>query len=216
MTFRLDHVSYATSNDQLVDVVQRFGSRLGSPFVDGGIHPSFGTRNFTLSLENGRYLEVVCALEHPATEESAFRKAVLNRANLGGGWMAWVVATDDISPVEKKLGRSSVDGSRKLPNGTELKWKQIGVLGTIEDSQLPFFVQWVSNEHPSRDGKPTAEIKRIEISGDELTIKDWLGSEPMRAFNDVDVVYRNPKEFEGETGIISIVFSSPNGEVVLD
>jgi hypothetical protein len=130
--------------------------------------------------------------------------------------MTWVVATDDISPVEQRLGRSSIDGSRKRPDGTELKWKQLGVMGTIEDSQLPFFIQWVSNEHPSTDGKPTAEIQRIEISGDESTIKEWLGSEPARAFKDVEVVYRNPNDFEGETGIISVVLSSPNGEVVLD
>ncbi len=216
MPFRLDHLSYATSQDQLVDVVQRIGSRLGSAFVDGGIHPRFGTRNFTLPLKNGHYLEVVCPLEHPASEESAFGKAVSKRANLGGGWMTWVVATDDISPVEQRLGRSSIDGSRKRPDGTELKWKQLGVMGTIEDSQLPFFIQWVSNEHPSTDGKPTAETQRIEISGDESTIKEWLGSEPARAFKDVEVVYRNPNDFEGETGIISVVLSSPNGEVVLD
>ena len=59
---RLDHVSYVTSHDQLADTVQRLGSRLGSTFVDGGVHPRFGTRNFTLSLQNGHYLEVVCRL----------------------------------------------------------------------------------------------------------------------------------------------------------
>ena len=59
---RLDHVSYVTSHDQLADTVQRLGSRLGSTFVDGGIHPRFGTRNFTCALKNGQYIEVVCHL----------------------------------------------------------------------------------------------------------------------------------------------------------
>ena len=63
---RLDHVSYVTSHDQLADTVQRLGSRLGSTFVDGGVHPRFGTRNFTLPLHNGQYIEVVCPLDHPA------------------------------------------------------------------------------------------------------------------------------------------------------
>ena len=54
---RLDHVSYVTSHDQLSDTVQRLGQRLGSTFVDGGMHPRFGTRNFTLPLEDGTYLE---------------------------------------------------------------------------------------------------------------------------------------------------------------
>ena len=50
---RLDHVSYVTSHDQLADTVQRLGSRFASTFVDGGIHLRFGTRNFTLPLQNG-------------------------------------------------------------------------------------------------------------------------------------------------------------------
>ena len=216
MPFRLDHLSYATSYDQLVDVVQRIGSRIGSPFVDGGIHPRFGTRNFTLPLKNGHYLEVVCPLDHPAAEESAFGKAVSQRANQGGGWMTWVVATDDISPVESRLGRDAIEGSRKRPDGTELKWKQLGVLGTIEDSQLPFFIQWQTSEHPSSDGKPVAEILKIEISGDESTIQNWLGSDPKRAFKDVEVTYHDPSKFEGETGIISVVLSTPKGEITLD
>ena len=73
---RLDHVSYVTSHDQLADTVQRLGSRLGSTFVDGGVHPRFGTRNFTLPLQNGQYIEVVCPLDHPATEQTPWGKAV--------------------------------------------------------------------------------------------------------------------------------------------
>ena len=56
---RLDHVSYVTSHAQLADTVQRLGSRLGSTFVDGGIHPRFGTRNFTLPLQDGHYLSLI-------------------------------------------------------------------------------------------------------------------------------------------------------------
>jgi hypothetical protein len=73
---RLDHVSYVTSHDQLADTVQRLGSRLGSTFVDGGVHPRFGTRNFTLALQNGHYIEVVCPLDHPSTDGKAIAKIV--------------------------------------------------------------------------------------------------------------------------------------------
>ena len=57
---------------------------------------------------------------------------------------------------------------------------------------------------------------RIEISGDEKTIESWLGSNPKGAFKDVEVIYRDPSNFDGETGIISVTISTPNGEVVLD
>ena len=42
-------------------------------------------------------------------------------------------------------------GNRHRPDGTELRWKQIGVNGLIADPQLPFFIQWESPAklHPS-------------------------------------------------------------------
>jgi hypothetical protein len=93
--------------------------------------------------------------------------------------------------------------------------KQLGVLGTIEDSQLPYFIQWLSSNHPSSDGKANSHISKIEISGDEKTIESWLGSSPKGAFKDVEVIYKDPSNSEG-TGIISVTISTPNGEVVLD
>lgn len=216
MPFRLDHISYVAPHNQLVDVVQRLGSRVGAAFTDGGIHPRFGTRNFILPLKNNHYIEVVCPLEHPAAEVSPFGRAVSQRASEGGGWLTWVVATDDISRVETQLGRTAVEGSRRRPDGKELKWKQIGILGTLEDSQLPFFIQWLTQDHPSTDGRATAEIKRIEIAGDEETIKEWLGTDPNSAFKDVEVVWRDSADFEGDTGIVSVTLSTTSGDVVLD
>lgn len=217
MPFRLDHLSYAAPHDQLVDVVQRLGSRIGAAFTDGGIHPRFGTRNFVLPLKNNHYIEVVCPLEHPAADSSAFGRAVTQRASEGGGWLTWVVSTEDIAPVESRLGRNAIEGSRKRPDGVELKWKQIGILGTLEDSQLPFFIQWLSSEHhPSSDGKAVAELKKIEIAGDESTVEQWLGTDPKKAFRDVEVIWRKPEDFEGETGIVSVTLNTANGEIVLD
>ena len=51
---RLDHVSYVASHDQISDVVNRIGSQIGTAFVDGVIHPKFGTRNFTAPLPTGQ------------------------------------------------------------------------------------------------------------------------------------------------------------------
>ena len=213
---RLDHISYAASHDQLVDVVQRLGSRIGSAFIDGGIHPRFGTRNFTLPLKNGHYLEVVCPINHPAADESPFGKVVSKRANEGGGWLTWVVATDDITSVEIRLGRNSVEGHRTRPDGTDLKWKQLGVLGTLDDSQIPFFIEWKTNEHPSTDGKPLAEITKIEISGDKTKVKNWLGIEPDHAFSGIEIIWIDPNDNDGETGIVSVYLSTQKGEIRLD
>jgi hypothetical protein len=213
---RLDHISYVASHDQLVDVVQRIGSRLGSAFTDGGIHPRFGTRNFTIPLIGGHYLEVVCPLDHPAADQTPFGKAVSKRAAEGGGWLTWVVSTDDISGVEERLGRSAVDGHRKRPDGSDLRWKQIGILNTIDDAQLPFFIQWEGSDHPSNDGKAVDKILSIEIAGDEATIENWLGTDVQSALGGVDVTWVSVDENEGETGLVSVSLQTPQGVVRLD
>ena len=214
---RLDHVSYVTSHDQLADTVQRLGSRLGTTFVDGGVHPRFGTRNFTAPLLNGQYIEVVCPLDHPASDSSPFGKAVSKRTAEGGGWLTWVVAVHDLSAVETRLGRPAVDGHRTKPDGTDLSWKQIGVLGTLEDRQMPFFVQWIKDQHPSTDGKPVAKIVKIEIAGDESTIADWLGSDVKTAIgNEIEIEWVSTDLNDGISGIISVEFETPSGLINID
>ena len=213
---RLDHISYAASHDQLVDVVQRLGSRIGSAFIYGGIHPRFGTRNFTLPLTNGHYLEVVCPLDHPAADASPFGKVVSQRANEGGGWLTWVLSTDDISPIEKRLGREAVEGHRTRPDGTDLRWKQLGVLDTLKDAQLPFFIQWLTTDHPSTDGKSVAKISKIEIAGTESTIKKWLDAEIQNTLDGIEIGWVDIKENNSESGIVAVNFETPVGLIRLD
>ena len=213
---RLDHLSYVASHDHLLDEVQRIGARLGSGFTDGGIHPRFGTRNFTLALQGGRYLEIVCPLDHPAADASPFGKVVTSRVNDGGGWLTWVLSVSDISTFEKRLGRESVDGQRRRPNGTDLKWKQIGVLGTLEDRQLPFFIEWLSDEHPSTHTDSIAKISKLEIAGDAERIREWIGEDFTNAFEGIEIDWIDPGENNGETGLIAVHFSTPSGTFRLD
>ena len=211
---RLDHVSYVASHDQISDVVNRIGSQIGTAFVDGGMHPKFGTRNFTAPLLNGQYIEVVCPMDHPATDSTPFGRAVKKKADEGGGWMTWVLATDNISKVEKNLGRKAVDGQRKKPNGSILQWKQLGVLDILEDSQQPFYIEWVSKEHPSSDGIAHANLSELFIVGEEDSI--------LKSLNEFkEIVLKNTKfnfiksEFES-SGIKEISFDFKGSKVVID
>ena len=213
---KLDHISYAASHDQLIDVVQRIGSQIGSPFVDGGIHPGFGTRNFTLPLANGLYLEVVCPLNHPAADRTPFGKMVTHRVNDGGGWMSWVVATPNIELLEKQLSRKSISGHRKKPDGTDLRWKQIGVLDTLEDGQLPFFIEWETENHPSDDGIPVASIKRIEMCGDKKVVENFLGQSPNTFLNDIELVWISNDTDLVTNGIIAVQLETDNGLIRIE
>lgn len=209
---KLDHLSFAAGPEGLEAATQRLGAQLGASFVDGGCHPRFGTQNKTLPLADGCYLEVVTVLDHPAADKAPFGQAVRARALDGGGWLGWVVAVDDLDPVEDRMGRAAVDGHRYLPDGTKLTWRQIGVKGLQSDPQLPFFVKWLSDPaiHPSVGGQ--IELLKIEIAGDHDRVDDWLGGQTEKVLADVDIEWVAPN---GQPGLVAAVFSTPRGEVRL-
>ena len=211
---RLDHVSYAVSHDELADTVQRLGADLGAGFVDGGRHPRFGTQNFILPLVGNMYIEIVAALDHPAAEQAPFGRAVRNRAEAGGGWLGWVVAVDDLAPIEARLGRTAIDGHRRRPDGYDLQWRQLGVLDLIQDPQLPFFISWISplSEHPSRTHSDV-RISRIELAGDPDVVCEWLVEPAAHPLDDIDVEWITDSD---EQGIVAITFETPSGSLRLD
>jgi len=201
---RLDHVSYVASHDQISDVVNRIGSQIRTAFVDGGIHPKFGTRNFTAPLLNGQYIEIVCPLDHPATDATPFGQAVKQKADAGGGWLTWVFSSNDLGKVEEKFGRKAADGSRTRPDGSELKWKQIGVKDIIGSGELPFFIQWLTDKHPSKDGNSVAKITKIVIADDEELANSWFKNEIKSGLTDIQIEWIKPELNEGEKGIIKV------------
>jgi hypothetical protein len=201
---RLDHISYVASHDQISDVVNRIGSQIGTAFVDGGIHPKFGTRNFTAPLLNGQYIEVVCPLDHPATDATPFGKAVKQKADAGGGWLTWVFSSSDLQKVEEKFGRKAADGSRTKPDGSELKWKQIGVKEITGAGELPFFIQWLTEQHPSKDGNSVAEITKIIIASDHQLSDSLFKKEIELGLRNVKVEWVTPELNDGDTGITAV------------
>jgi hypothetical protein len=213
---RLDHVSYVTSHEQLADTVQRLGSRIGSTFVDGGIHPRFGTRNFTAPLVNNNYIEIVCPLDHPATEQTPWGKAVSKKANEGGGWLTWVFSTEDIKPIEIKFGRDAIEAHRTRPDGSDLKWKQIGVKEISVAREFPFFIQWLTTDHPSQQGESHSKIESIVIADDDQLKGSWFKKEILAALGEISIEWVDPSINDGESGIVSVRIATPTGIIILD
>ena len=211
---RLDHVSYACESDGLAATAQRLGEAVGVEPVDGGIHPRFGTRNVILPLEGGTYVEVVEVLDHPAADKAPFGQAVRARSEAGGGWLGWVVGVDDITPVEHRLGRESVQGNRHRPDGVELRWRQIGVKGLMSDPQLPFVICWQTGGdlHPSNGATNKVRLKGLQIAGDPARVRDWLGLDHDYTPEGVQFTFVAP---HGTPGLMSVEFDTPRGPVTV-
>ena len=84
-TCRMDHVSYAAGPEGLDATVARIAETLGIERIKGGVHPRFGTQNALFPMTEGQYLEVVEALDHPASLSAPFGQLVRARTEQGGG-----------------------------------------------------------------------------------------------------------------------------------
>jgi hypothetical protein len=209
---RVDHVSYAAEHDGLKATAERLAKLIGVEPVNGGVHPRFGTRNVIFPLAHDRYVEVVEVLDHPASDKAPFGQAVRARSEAGGGWLGWVVRVDDITPFEERLGRESAEGFRHRPDGTELKWRQLGVKGLIADPQLPFFVEWKTPEcHPSVGADTDVTIKSLQIAGDPDRVRDWLNW-PVDEPTSIEFTFVAP---HGTPGLLAVTFETPDGYVTV-
>ena len=218
---RLDHISYAVDLDAFPSTVSRLGSLLGASFRDGGVHPRFGTRNAVLPLADGAYVEVVAPLEHPATDSAPFGQAVKRRAELGGGWLGWVVGVDDLGLFEKRLGREAAEGHRRRPDGKLLAWHQIGLLELIDDPQLPYLICWdcPAELHPSVGAEPLPEIEQLEIAGDRGAVLSWLGDPATDPLPELKVNWLEPADLRNaynEAGLVAVDFRTADGAIRID
>jgi hypothetical protein len=141
---------------------------------------------------------------------------VSKKAQEGGGWLTWVFATEDISKVEEKFGRPAIEGHRTRPDGTDLKWKQIGVNEITDSRELPFFIQWLTADHPSQDGKAVAAIEKITIADTEQLSESWFKIEILDGLNGTNIEFIDPSTNEGESGIVAVHLMTPSGVVRLD
>ncbi|MCW2841707.1 MAG: hypothetical protein JWR55_3190 [Aeromicrobium sp.] len=176
------------------------------------MHPRFGTRNMILPLKNRQYLEVVEVLDHPASDKAAFGKVVRERSDAGGGWMAWCVSVDDMSEVERRIGRHAVPGNRHRPDGFNLQWRQIGTSSMRADPQLPYVTCWDidPSEHPSQMAESEIELVAIDIAGSPNRLSEWLGEPAVDALETIDVNWTAP---HGLPGVMAVTFRTPAGDV---
>jgi hypothetical protein len=127
-----------------------------------------------------------------------------------------VFSTKNINSIANKFGREAIEGHRTRPDGSDLRWKQIGVREIAESRELPFFIEWLSSDHPSTDGSPIAKIEQIDIVDPSQLSDSWFKTEIFAALGTTRINWLNPEENENQSGIMAVHLMTPNGMVVID
>jgi hypothetical protein len=130
------------------------------------------------------YIELIAVEDEAVAAGTRFGRAVLERAQGGGGWLAICVSTDDLDAVAGRLGLDVTAGARERPDGTEVRWRSAGLEDPRREPFLPFFISWEAAEsHPGRlragHGVQATGIARIDVQGDDRSLRSWLGGDDL-------------------------------------
>ena len=179
--------------------------------MPGGRHEGWGTANRIVPLGE-TYLELIAVVDAEEAESSDFGRAVLKAVTEDRPFVGWVVATDDIEGVARRLDLEVERKSRSTQDGSTLSWRLAGLEVAMETGVLPFFVEWegAPEHHPgAADVEHDADaqgIAWVEVStDDEERLREWLGEGA-----DLPV-----KVTEGDPAVAAVAISTGGGEVVL-
>jgi hypothetical protein len=120
----IDHAIYAVGDlDAAGDQIYE---REGLASVPGGRHEGWGTANRIVPLGEA-YLELIAVVDAEEAESSDFGRAVLRAVTEDRPFVGWVVATDDIEGVARRLDLEVERKSRSTPDGSTLSWRLAGL-----------------------------------------------------------------------------------------
>lgn len=160
----IDHLVYAVSN--LDAGIAEIELLLGVKAAPGGKHTGRGTHNALLSFGRGSYLEIIA----PDPEQMApaaprpFGLDRLREARL----VTWAVRVPNIEKRVDEARKSGYDPgavlamSRKLPDGSELRWQLAVNAEPAGDGIVPFLIQWEPGMHPSETAPAGAHLADLQ------------------------------------------------------
>ncbi|WP_162322166.1 VOC family protein [Nesterenkonia haasae] len=201
----LDHV--VVVSDDLEAAVEQIAGATGVTLDPGGVHPSFGTRNYLASFGSGAYLEVI-GVDQENTEFTGTRPFGIDDA-VGTFAATWAITPEDI---EAAVAASRIHGvdpgdpepkSRRRPDGSLLEWKLTRSFSE-PSGVVPFMLDWEGATTPAET--TTARLDLVQLKASHAQPEVVLPV--LRAVGtDLDIV-RGPANLE-------VTLEGPAGRITL-
>ena len=156
------------------------------------------------------YLELVAVVNEAEAKQSPFGRWVAKVRPRIAQPFGWVLRTDRLDDVARRLDLTVASGSRAAPDGRLLRWRMAGIEQAAAEPCLPFLIEWgegtpFPGSAPASHRSGSVQIARLELSGDAARLADWLGS------YDLPITIR-----AGAAAVASIVLTGDAGEIVVD
>lgn len=205
----VDHLVYAVPD--LESGVKAVRSLLGMEPVAGGGHARWRTRNALVGLGPDTYLEIIGPDESPGTapaEGRPFGIDALTAPRLAG----WAARASPLAPVvaearsvDIELG-SVLEGRRKAPDGTILRWRLTDPTNDREGGTIPFLIDWGDSPHPARSLSHPCRLEQIRI----------IHPDPKRIRTLLDSLGPRVRVVGGSQSAMSALLHTPKGPVELE
>ena len=85
----------------------------------------------------------------------------------------------------------------------------------IGSGELPFFIQWLTDNHPSKDGNSVAKISKLVIADDEKLADSWFQDEIKSALTGVEIEWVKPESNQGDKGIVEVYFDMKSQSILI-
>jgi hypothetical protein len=157
------------------------------------------------------YIELVAVVDEAEAAESLFGSWVTRASPAFAKPLGWVVRTNELDEVARRLGLVVVAGSRAARNGRVLRWRLAGIEQAASEPSLPFFIEWepgspFPGQAPATHRARGVQLARLQLEGDADRLAAWLGA-----------AHRLPiTVHSGTPALTSIVLNGAAGEIVLD
>ncbi len=172
----MDHLIYA--GPDLDEAVAHAEAILGMRAEPGGSHPGVGTRNALIPFGDRRYLEIIAP--DPAQPEPDrprwFGIDDLDAPRLVT-WCAAMPRPREAVALAAEVGLELgqvLAGSRRNPDGAELRWEVSDPRADRAGGVLPFFIDWLQTPHPGRGPDRGVELVRLRAEHpDPKRVATW-------------------------------------------